>query len=146
MKLIKTPEWTPEKTEGNMKLHELAKYEPINGTEKEKVSSIKRDIAKGIFSCPPILLYEDEEVAITGSHRIQACSELLQFCEKNFWVEQTEAIYDYEIPTFDVSAILNEYYENHSHETFSEFEYDALEKYFHGTDIESIVEDNPEYH
>jgi hypothetical protein len=123
-----------------MGIEKLRRYEPLNETEDGKVQSIKESMLNGSFSCPPILVWEDRDAIITGSHRVVACDELYREANMsaNLDNEQYIRVMDLQIPVIDVSRMLENVDED-------DFQYDNLRKYFNDTQIEQLAKQNNEW-
>lgn len=111
-----------------MILEELAKLVKVNETDDDKVSDIAESIKAGTFTAPAILVWEDMNQAVTGSHRIAAAQLLINEDEESWW--------NYDIETVDVSDVMND--------TDSP-EYDNLRSMFEGTQFEDDARQNDEW-
>jgi len=109
-----------------MIFEEIAKFVKINETDQTKVDAIKNAIKADTFEAPKLLVWEDMNQAVTGSHRIEAIRQLLAENENKWW--------DTEMDVLDVSEYISD-----------TIEYDHLRSTFIDSDIADEVKLNSEW-
>lgn len=111
-----------------MTLEEIAKLVKINDTDENKARSIADSIKEGSFEAPALLIWDEMNQAVTGSHRIEAARILMEADEEKW--------FDYEMATVDVSDIMAE---------CESPEYDNLRSIFEGTEFADVASENDEW-
>jgi uncharacterized protein YcbX len=108
--------------------YEIAKIHKVNDTDQEKVNSIKAAISDGSFDAPALLVWEDMNQSVTGSHRIEAVRQLVEEDEERWENDEME--------TIDVSEVMF---------AVECPEYDNLRGMFEGTEFEDEARKNTEW-
>ena len=116
-----------------MKAIEIIRYNLINGTETEKVNNLVKSIESNGWTGMPILVNEETEELVTGSHRLAALKII--YDKYNAGEYDDDAAIEELLNDVDVAEV----------GYFDGIEYDNLRQVFSGTWVEQYAAEMVEW-
>lgn len=132
-----------------MKAIEIIRYNLINDTEAEKVNDMVKSMESNGWIGMPILVNEETEELVTGSHRLAAIKIIYDKYNAGEYDDDAaieELLNDVDVAE-DVSEIIDAYAERMMKEVgyFDGIEYDNLRSVFSGTWVEQYAAEMVEW-
>ena len=132
-----------------MKAIETIRYSAINDTEAEKVNDLVKSMESNGWTDMPILVNEETEELVTGSHRLEALKIIYHKYNAGEYDDDAaieELLNDVDVAE-DVSEIIDAYAERLMEEVgyFDGIEYDNLRQVFSGTWLEQYADQMVEW-